>query len=47
MPGTKIIIKGDDVVNFALHINGEIITYLKESGLKNMIYTILSFFKKV
>ena len=42
MPGMKIIIKDDDVVvNFAWHINGEIIEYLIESDFKNQIFIIL------
>ena len=54
VPGTKIIIKGDDdinnydvVVNFAWHINEEIIAYLKTTDFEKDIYTILPSFKKL
>ena len=48
VPGTKIVIEEDDnfkkydiIINFSWHINNEIVSYLREIGYKNKIFSIL------
>ena len=53
MPGTKIKINSDEamqnydaIINFAWHINDEIVN-LRAKGFKNNIYKILPSFEKI